>query len=207
VSAQVISLLGACDKPECARVASDWQVWAARKFGKYDPALIDLSADYQQLIGAKSRNMIRKAERSGYRYGYFVFNDSLDAMHEINTSLPERGGLAMTASYTERSEPISTVQPCRHHGTFYVGGAKDGRLLAYCFLSISGELAIVNRILGHGSALPDGVMNGLVNNLVTVAREHGAKWLNYLTIESRTEGLMRFKKNVGFRSTPVVFIL
>lgn len=169
--------------------------------------MVDLNANYYDLIGAKGRNMIRKANRLGYSFRPYVFNDHLDEMFEINTSMKERGGIPMTHSYRVPLQPVDQRTYCLHHAQLYIGALKDGRLRAYSYLIVCGELAVVNRFIGHGGALKDGVMNGLMAKLVEVASIAGARQLNYLHVGSRTEGLTNFKRHAGFRPVEVKFVL
>ena len=63
------------------------------------------------------------------------------------------------------------------------------------------ELAVIDQILGHADALPHGVMNGLVRELVEVALGPGCvRAINYLTLRSSTPTLDRFKRSVGFEA-------
>jgi len=47
--------------------------------------------EYLKLIGTKSRNMIRKAEKSGYVARSFIWNENLDDIFLIHTSSKIRG--------------------------------------------------------------------------------------------------------------------
>ncbi len=163
--------------------------------------------DYLDLIGPKSRNMIRKAARSGYMFRRFEWNDRLDDIYQINTSMTARQGRPMTDTYTRRPEDRAYDQSdySRSHQIRNYGGFKGGHLVAYCCLHFCGDLAIINQILGHGDHLPFGVMNGLVDFMVQdCLRETSAKYVNYLTMRSATSGLSSFKKHVGFRDRVVL---
>lgn len=203
----VIDLRAGCGY-ECDEFVSKWRRWAERSFAQYPPALIDTHSDYWQEIGTKSRNMVRKAQRRGYVFQSFSYNRHLDDMYEVNTSLPTRGGRPMSASYLQRPEPMKGIDPClalHHHTIFYGAFALDDKLRAYCQLVQCGELGIISRILGHGDCLPDGVMNGLVFNMVTFCRLIGIPWINYLTMESATDGIERFKRSMAFKPVAATF--
>jgi hypothetical protein len=171
--------------------------------GKVPMALLDVATDdrYRDLIGAKSRNMLRKVQRAGYAFETFEYNDHLDDLYAINTSKDERSGGPMTDAYRERPEPTRRPdQTCAHHHKVYMGAFAEGHLWGYCQLVTVGDLAIVNRFLGHAERLPDGIMNGLVAALVAHCREHTVvRAINYLTLHSSTVELDRFKRSVGFR--------
>jgi hypothetical protein len=160
---------------------------------------------YLDFIGAKPRNMIRKAERAGYEFRRFDYNERLDEVFAVNTSKPVRAGGPLLARLEQRPSPIRDDRElCDVHGSAFFGAFRDDVLLAYIELVQVNELGIFNRILGHADALPDGVMNGLVRYVVSRCIDESAvRSLNYLTLVASAEGLVRFKLNVGFRSRAV----
>jgi hypothetical protein len=160
---------------------------------------------YFNTVGPKTRNMIRKSNKLCYYYEFFNFNDELDSMFEVNTSVAERQGQPMTAAYLTKPKPISGLEPCALHQQVYIGGFYEGRLVAYCWLAMCNEVAVINRILGHADHQSGtGLMDGLVNELVKVcSRNEHVNYLSYRTLTSTTKGLEKFKKNVGFRSVNV----
>lgn len=204
-----LSLLVGHDDADCAHAATTWQRWSNNCFlltGKR-PAMLDLAADYDELIGAKGRNMLRKAHANA-DFLHFHYNQQLDGMHAVNVSMPVRAGRPMSESYLARPMPQSAGSHCGRHKTHYIGAfLDDGVLGAYAFLSICGELAVVNRFIGKPEAMRLGAMNGLIYEMVRVARFWDCRLLNYLTMESSTSGLTSFKKHVGFRATDVEFAL
>jgi hypothetical protein len=162
----------------------------------------DSAAAYLDAIGAKSRNMLRKLEREGYRTGPLDYNAHLDDLHAINTSKPVRSGGPMTEAYLQPLKPIGElVDACPRHRSVYVAAFRGERALGYARLVLVNELAVIDQILGHADALPHGVMNGLVRELVDVARDAGCvRAINYLTLRSSTASLDRFKRSVGFEA-------
>jgi hypothetical protein len=147
------------------------------------------------------RQKVRRAVKLGYEFGPFVFNDHLDDVFEINTSLAERQGRPMSASYTERPHPISPLgeQLCPRHGYRHYGVLRDGRLYAYSFVRQCGEMMLFSRILGHGDFMADGIMQLLVFEAVKDLQEHsGTRWAVYHLHDSGTEGLQFFKRKMGF---------
>lgn len=163
--------------------------------------------EYWQLIGPKGRNMVRKAERAGYTFERFRWNDRLDDIYAVNTSMDERGGKPMSASYRERPSSIGSEAFCAEHGRRYYGAFKDGTLFAYLVLVVFGHFAVVNTILGHGDHLKDGIMNGLIDFLARdLAAEGRVRYVNYLTLRGGRESLDSFKKRVGFAERQAVFL-
>lgn len=186
--------------PTCGAFLEKWGAWAD-KHSNSRMALLWINKDYVALLDPKSRNMLRKSQRAGYTYAPFTWNERLDEIHDINLSKPVRSGGPMTDNYRKRPTPSQTTTGgCPLHRTVYMGAFRAGRLKAYCVLAVVNELAVVNQILGHADALPDGVMNGLVKALHDFCLDTSVTHINYLSLESSPEGLARFKRSVGFES-------
>ncbi len=173
-------------------------------------AILDLTGGhepYRQLIGPKGRNMVRKAEKLGYSFAKFVWNDHIDDIFAVNTSMSHRGGKEMTAGYRQRPPTIGVTGYCDLQRREYYGAFKDGTLHAYLVLVIFGHFATINTILGHGDHLKDGIMNGLIDFLVRdLVGEGKVRYVNYLTLRGGREGLDSFKKRVGFEEREVIFL-
>lgn len=168
--------------------------------------------DFLELVGPKTRNMIRKATRAGYSGDVFQHNDHLKEIDEINTSLPVRAGRPMADSYTKAAEEIGwSDDECQLHSTTYVGvflsGDVDRTLVAYCQLAVCGELAIANRFIGHGDHLRAGVMNILIQHVVHWCWSFGVRRVNYLTMPSATTGIEAWKRHNGFRPIETSFVV
>ncbi len=157
-------------------------------------------SDYLKMIGDKSRNMIKKAEKQGITYHQFDWNEHLDEIWDIHRSSSHRQGRTMDQAYLEYPAKVSYPQQeafrIRH-----IGGFHDNKLLAYIELYQYGSFAMTNRILGHKDWLPSGIMNGLINHVVKGQCEaKEIRWLNYLTMMNREqEPLSGFKYRTGFR--------
>ena len=162
--------------------------------------LPDTIDGYLKLIGPKSRNMIRKAEKSGYVSGRFIWNENLEDIYEIHTSSKSRQGRKMDKNYRLYPKPIDGVDTedykLLHIGVFY-----DDKVVAYIELAVFGNFATTRRILGRKEDLKYGVMNLLFKEAVNYGiRENAFSVLNYLTMEKqKTNNLSAFKSRVGFR--------
>jgi hypothetical protein len=163
---------------------------------------------YQKFIGDKSRNMLRKAARAGYTVRPFLSQHYLDDIFAINTSLEERGGRPMSEGYRLYPKPMDAAlgRYCPRHAIVNIGCFFGEKLVAYCNLVLLGEMAIVNRILGHGAHLSQGIMNLLVQGVASacIGRQPAIRAVNYLTLRSSRKEIDRFKKSVGFRPYAVV---
>ena len=191
----------------CTGHISKWEHYFA-KIDISDVALLEIPAfedSYMDAVRSKTRNMVRKAENNGYDYSTFKYNDHLKDMERVNKSTPYRQDRRMGDSYRQRVTPIMEGVPaCHLHTQVYIGGFKDDHLVAYCWLVLCNQVAILNRIIGHADHLRGGVMNGLIKEIVENCQRHRAiQYLNYLNMASSTDSLEGFKKRVGFESYKV----
>ncbi|AIF82014.1 heparinase ii iii family protein [endosymbiont of Acanthamoeba sp. UWC8] len=163
--------------------------------------------EYLQKIGCKSRNMIRKSEKNGFYFEEFDHDEFIPDMYEINTSKSHRGGKPMSQGYQERPNLIYLNHECycNDHKIKFLGVFRDGKLYAYCQLEIVHELAVINRILGHGDFLTYGIMNHLIKGMVEYLTGTKVKAMNYLTLASNSN-LADFKKRTGFEEYRTIFI-
>jgi hypothetical protein len=199
----VIDLRANCG-PDCNPHIHKWaDWWEARQ----PNALLKVTnSNYDYFYGtldSKSRNMVRKSQAHQYTYRPYLFNAHLEEMYEIDTSKAVRSGGPMTVAYTAPQAPITYAPQCPYHSQHYIGGFDaEGKMIAYCWFVTVGHLAVLNRIIGHGDALPNGVMNGLIDYLYTYAITLVAPgYICYLSVHPTGGGLDRFKRSVGFKPT------
>ena len=157
--------------------------------------------EYLQEIGAKSRNMIKKALKNNIECNLFDWNGELNNIFEINRSSLIRQGREMDNSYKEYPKKIDYFED----GDFKIVhiGAYDlinQKLIGYIELYVYGNFAMTNRILGHKQYLKFGVMNLMIKKCVEYAMENRIEYINYLTMQNRkNNSLSAFKNRVGFR--------
>jgi len=166
------------------------------------PNIID---DYLKLIGAKSRNMNKKALKNGIYTKIFNWNDRLDEIYAINTSSQQRQGREMDKAYVEYPKEVENIND-KDFSVVYVGAFNDKDvLIGYIELYIYGNFIMTNRILGHKEYLKYGVMNLLIKYCVEYAIENNISYINYLTMQNRhNNSLSAFKYRVGFREYSLV---
>jgi hypothetical protein len=193
---------------KCVPYMDKWSEWC---YNHEDLPLamlpIGLSDYRQDILDNKSRNMIVKSKRHFY-YMVFNYNMHLDEIYQINTSKLERQGKPMSPGYLKRPESIKVPYDlCNvQHRYVHIGGYDDSALKAYCALAIVGEIAILNTIIGHADSLSKGIMNGLIDYIVSyLETTTGVRYLNYLDMINCAEGLRSFKDSVGFRPIQVFF--
>lgn len=177
--------------------------------GRYDwPASILRLDDFDvYLVGHRTaRKRAAHAGRLGYTVARISRSDHLDELYAINISLSERQGRPMADSYRERpSVSRLPVYGCERHridewGVFSV----DGVLVAYLVLYLSGDMAMISQILGHGDHLARDVMYLLViGALRETFASAGPLTVFYNRHDSGTDGLRYFKERLGFAPTRV----
>lgn len=153
--------------------------------------------EYLKRVGDKTRNMIRKADKQGYGFKEFVWNDHLDEIFEINTSKEVRQS-AMRGWYRELVKPrYYTIEEQQYRK--YYGAFKDGKLYAYLHLVLCGDFAFFRHFIGHAQHLRYGIMNGLISWTVKEYIENSQiRWLKYGTLRKKPHPLESFRKHAGF---------
>jgi hypothetical protein len=178
------------------------------------PAMLRIPADfdsYLEIIGDKSRNMIRKARRMGYVYKKVDPDLYLDDVLTIRTSNPLRQGRPIPDYFKVR--PTQMIEEffrngCARHGQDFYGLFKDDQLVAYTTIFFYGELGQVNHILGHADHLNEGIMNLLISETVCEITQSKpwVKAINYLYPDAvkTNSGLGLFKRSSGFFPSSLV---
>lgn len=141
----------------------------------------------------------RKAQRAGYLFSGIDPNRFTEAIHAIHLSTEERQGIAIDSAYLKKIEQY----PVDERNEFY-GILKGNELVAYLWIVRSGELLLMNRIMGHAAHLKEGIMYLLVTQFIQQelkARTDlrtAARFVMYDTMLGATPGLRMFKERCGF---------
>ena len=198
-----------CHYPTCDPFIGKWSEWC-KKHEAAPLALLPITADYHdEALDGKSRNMIRKAAKY-YYYHTFYYNLHIEDIYRINTSTAERQGKPMTVAYLTKPTPIMVPDDLcntQHRYVFIGGFNSSDELKAYAALAVVGQIGILNTIIGHVENLSSGIMNGLIDYLVSyLHRTSSCIYLNYLDMHNCTPGLRAFKDSVGFAPLRVSFV-
>lgn len=162
--------------------------------------------EYMERIRHETRRDIRLAERQGYEFKEFVWNDHLSEIFEINTSKEVRQSQPMLGWYREPVKPRHHTKEELQYRKYY-GAFKDGKLCAYFHLWVCGDFAVGRHIIGHAQHLKYGIMNGLISWTVRECiRNSQIRWL-YYGVFSGLISLNSFKKHAGFQEYAVVLDL
>ena len=162
-----------------------------------------------QEVGYGTRRKVRRAEKLGYTFEQIDRDKYLDDIFEINNSLESRQGRQMGEAYRKRWEAFGPLpdQPCRRHRLATYGVLKDGKLFAYTWVYITGEMLLPSTLLGHGDFLNDGIMYLLLAGVFKDAIEtSGTRYAVYERHWSGLPGLRFFKEQLGFQPHMVTFL-
>lgn len=181
---------------------------------KFNVALIslvefDTPEEYMRTVNGKNSAFYfsRRCEKMGYKFRHFSPNDEIDAIFEINTSSAQRQGKEMDESYRTKVERWPEDDVNRWFGVY----SNEGILVAYIWTYVVGEMVLINRILGHKEHLKNNVMYLLITKVICVfigqRNEHKDRinYIMYDTFGRRDNGLVLFKKRIGFKPYTVNF--
>ncbi|HRO75007.1 MAG TPA: hypothetical protein PLP27_02530 [Crocinitomicaceae bacterium] len=178
---------------------------------KYNCAVLNLrnfATHDDYLTTVKGKNSAdyfsRRSSKLGYYWKVFNANEYIDAIYEINTSASNRQGRTMDTSYLTKVTKWPNDEQNAWIGVFN----QEDKLVSYIWLVLTQELALMNRILGHGDYLKDNIM--YLNNLgvISYLYEHKKQvhFLMYDTFGRTQNGLALFKKRIGFKPYTVNFV-
>lgn len=165
-------------------------------------------ADWQSMCRS-GRKRAWRAERLGYRFSTVNREDYTDDIFEINTSAEHRQGRPMSDSYRKRHEysPLP-VYPCERHQVRPYGVLSDaGKLVAYLWLYVCGQLRLCSSIIGHAKHLDNGVMFLLFRGMVGAEFDRDPDGVvMYHRWDNGTDGLRLYKRLVGLRETRIGWV-
>jgi hypothetical protein len=163
-------------------------------------ALLKIPDSYEEFIKQirhETRREIKLAEKEGYEFKEFVWNDHLDEIYEINTSKEIRQSLPMLGWYGKPVQPRYHSDEELKYRKYY-GEFKNGKLCAYFHFWLCGDIAIGKHIMGHAQHLKYGIMNALIAG--TVREYAGNPQIQWLYYGAGLQGsLGQFKRHIRFQ--------
>ena len=143
-----------------------------------------------------TRKRAARARRLGYTVGTFDPEERRSELLAIHESLPERQGQAIEAAYLD---PAAVYDRGPH--VEYLGVFRDGILVAYSQLRYAGEIVGLNRVMGHGDHLDNGIMFLLMAGIVEHVKTNrpDIHYVFYDMFFGASQGLRAFKTHLGFR--------
>lgn len=156
-----------------------------------------------------ARKRAHRAERRGYTFHVVRREEHSDELFEINTSAERRQGRPMSESYRKRYEysPLPKY-PCeRHQVRTYGVKSPEGRLVAYLWLYVAGQLRLCSSIIGHAAHLENEVMYLLFRGMLEAETERDPDGVVvYHRWDNGTDGLRFYKERVGLRDTEIEWL-
>ncbi len=147
-------------------------------------------------IGKKTRNMIRKAERSGITTAPVQpANGFAESVWKIYNETPIRQG----RSFTHFGESLEIVKKnlALASNCLYIEANLDKNIVGFVQLLPGDNILIISQILSLQAYWDNAVNNALVAKAVDIAAANGMKWIMYGRIGNHPS-LDIFKRNNGF---------
>lgn len=180
-----------------------WRLIQAKRWGV---ALLPIPERFDDYFSsprqAHLRREFNRATRAGLTFAPVDRLVRLDEILAINRSADERQGRPMHPDYLDEDTVRRHLE--RAADVFGVTDA-GGVLQAYVYIRICGEVACVERLLGHAETLKQGVMwvllTGTIQNLAGRQQAEGRPtWFMYDTFSGASPGMRQFKHWLGFES-------
>ena len=166
-------------------------------------ALLEINdyLSWMKLVGKKTRNLIRKAERDGVKLEVLPQNEKLaEGIYRVYNETPIRQGRAFP-HYGETMETVSANIYAEKESTFI--GAYIGEEMAGFIQILHGDnVAILSNIISMQKYRDQSVNNALLAKAVEVCAFKRERWLMYGRMGNHPS-LDKFKVNNGFVKYPV----
>ena len=158
-------------------------------------------ADWWEKIGKKTRNLVRKAEKSGIKVSVVEPSDKFaEGIWKIYNETPIRQARAFT-HFGESLETV-TKNMCDEKNNAFIGAYIGDELVGFIQLVYGEQIAIVSNILSMQVHWDKSVNNALLAKAVEVCASKGQKWLMYGRMGNHPS-LDKFKENNGFVKTKI----
>lgn len=158
--------------------------------------------EYEKQISGKNSVMYytRRCTKLGYYTDYFVKNDYLDDMYEINTSSDNRQGRSMSKQYLEEVPREDEKSAVSYFGVF----TSDKKLVGYIRVINTPNLYVVSQLLGHDKYQDDNIMYLILHDLIVSLIEKNEDndkevYLMYDTYFGGSQGIKLYKKRHAFK--------
>jgi hypothetical protein len=167
-------------------------------------ALLEIK-DYESwwnAIGKKTRNMVRKAEKSCVKVTVALPSDKLaEEIWKIYNETPIR----QERAFPHYGEPLETVA-CNMYAakkSTFIGAYLTDELIGFIQILYGDEIAIISNILTMQKHLDKSVNNALLAKAVEISASKSHRWLMYGRIGNHPS-LDKFKENNGFAKYPII---
>jgi hypothetical protein len=178
-----------------------WKLIQNKKWGVALAEVPERPEDYKRQTSRLMRRRVKHATEAGFTFERIKATDRVDEILAINRSADERQGRPIHPDYLD--EP-TVRRYLEQSGDVYGVNDASGTLRAYLFLRVCGQVAFIERLLGHADALEQGVMYLLIMGTIEDLIEHrrrtgGPAWFMYDMFSGASPGMRDFKHVIGCR--------
>jgi RimJ/RimL family protein N-acetyltransferase len=170
--------------------------------------------DYFMLVDGSARRNFKKARRLGYRVERISINPFLTDIQKIRTSAATRQGKRMPREYLADDVKPCTNPPSRtsvHDYPYFgvIGPQPQERVVAYAGCMVSGEVCMIEHILGHAEHQDDGVVPFLILEMARCVRSSfpRVRFYGYSSYFGAEPAMKRFKRKFHFMPHRVEWML
>ncbi|MGB9675850.1 MAG: hypothetical protein ACPL0C_01505 [Candidatus Bathyarchaeales archaeon] len=166
--------------------------------GKDNIALLRVTSfeDWWKAIGKKTRNMIRKAEKSGIKVQIAQVDERLaEGIWKIYNETPIR----QERVFPHYGTPLETVKNMvlSSRNSTFIGAYLQEELVGFIQLVHGEKIAVISQILSLQKHWDKAVNNALIAKTVEFCVQKGVPWVMYGRMGNHPS-LDRFKQNNGF---------
>jgi hypothetical protein len=152
-------------------------------------------------VGKKTRNMVRRAEKSGIKVTVVEPSEKLaEGIWKIYNETPVRQGRAFP-HYGEPLEEVKRKVLAPTNSTF-IGAYLQEELVGFIVILYGSDIANISEILSMQKHRDKAVNNALLAKAVEVCASKGQRWLRYGRFGNHPS-LDRFKESNGFVNFPL----
>jgi hypothetical protein len=152
-------------------------------------------------VGKKTRNMIRKAEKSGVKVNVVEPSVQLaEGMWKIYNETPIRQGRAFS-HYGQSLQSVTDNMKQAEKSTF-IAAYLEGELVGFIQIIYGDQIAVISQILSLQKHWDKSLNNALLAKAVEVCAGNGNRWLMYGRIGNHPS-LDKFKESNGFVKYPI----
>jgi len=153
------------------------------------------------VVGKKTRNMVRKAEKSGVKVSVVELTPKfVEEIWKIYNETPIRQGRAFH-HYGQSLQSVADNMAAAKNSTF-IGAYLEDELVGFIQIIYGDNIAIISQILSLQKHWDKSLNNALLAKAVEVCAGNGNRWLMYGRIGNHPS-LDKFKESNGFTKYPI----
>ena len=153
------------------------------------------------VVGKKTRNMVRRAEKSGVKVNVVELSPQLiEGIWKIYNETPIRQGRSFH-HFGESLKSVGDNMAMAKKSTF-IGAYLEDELVGFIQIIYGDNIAVISQILSLQKHWDKSLNNALLAKAVEVCASNGNRWLMYGRIGNHPS-LDKFKASNGFKKYPI----